>query len=914
MSKLALELRTLLSYSENEQELPFSLRQQKRIMQDVDLIKENEGLLVSALEKRCSSTEIVRDFVDTQDSSSSHIEYEIGNKRVSRQLLKRALALTGINLLEYFLSGTTSFLLKAEYQEDPLLRAIRTTSSPEIKNLNTEITQITNNKGKHKVLNIELTYNPYLVTTDIKINNALLKDDDDFMTSCKNKRIQDWIDSFLVDLKEKYREREMQLTVNCTNLDAADISDAVSRFNKKHTNENVTIELTIYKHTQSVDEKINQLKKLYKKAKNGPFEEFREKRLEENFNSALSPDFEVNVIATMSSGKSTVINAMLGQDLMPSKNEACTATIARIEDCDSEENFSGRRRDNNNQLLDGDYTPIDKNILEEWNSDSNTSVIELRGDIKSIEQTEHVRLVLIDTPGPNNSRDASHRRTMLDAINRKPLSMVLYILNATQLNIDDDASLLKTVSEEMAKGGRKAQDRFIFVLNKIDMFDPEDGESVSSAIQSAKDYLRKSGIENPLVIPVSAELAKLIRIVKFAGEKALTRKQRGQLKTFVELFIEEDEMNMLNHVKADINPLCYELLSNQIDNVSNEYEHAEVLSGIPIIETLFGEFLQKHALPAKIKDAVDSFHHIMAKAERIEKLNIQLEKSEDELNDAVHALEEFEQNKERLNKAQEFRQAVKEQTYVPSNVLVDEYKNIQTRLFTLIEDRTEDFQEEVEPERARQEVDKIEKECEQFIIEIESAIQKAVDEEFIIGLNAIRDEYEGFITDLLNQEFPSLENIDLLEFQKVSMKMPNVEELLDNHTENVKVDSYEVSDSVWYNPFSWGRTKTINTYDDRVDMKETWREISAELREAVQDNIDQSNILAKQKSEEGKKIILNSMDEIDRVFKENLVNMKNAASDSKEAQRQIDENKKLLAWYKEFEDELNSVLSIQEQL
>ena len=52
------------------------------------------------------------------------------------------------------------------------------------------------------------------------------------------------------------------------------------------------------------------------------------------FDLAMSDDFEVCVVATMSAGKSTLINAMLGSKLMPSKQEACTAIITRIKDED----------------------------------------------------------------------------------------------------------------------------------------------------------------------------------------------------------------------------------------------------------------------------------------------------------------------------------------------------------------------------------------------------------------------------------------------------------------------------------------------------------------------------------------------------------------------------------------------------
>lgn len=35
--------------------------------------------------------------------------------------------------------------------------------------------------------------------------------------------------------------------------------------------------------------------------------------------------FKVCIVATMSSGKSTFINSIIGDEIMPEKNEACTA-------------------------------------------------------------------------------------------------------------------------------------------------------------------------------------------------------------------------------------------------------------------------------------------------------------------------------------------------------------------------------------------------------------------------------------------------------------------------------------------------------------------------------------------------------------------------------------------------------------
>lgn len=55
--------------------------------------------------------------------------------------------------------------------------------------------------------------------------------------------------------------------------------------------------------------------------------------------------------------------------------------------------------------------------------------------------------------------------------------MILYVLNATQIATNDDNALLKSVAEAMKTGGRQSNERFMFILNKADAFDPGKGES-----------------------------------------------------------------------------------------------------------------------------------------------------------------------------------------------------------------------------------------------------------------------------------------------------------------------------------------------------------------------------------------------------------------------------------------------------
>ena len=50
--------------------------------------------------------------------------------------------------------------------------------------------------------------------------------------------------------------------------------------------------------------------------------------------------YEIIIASTMSSGKSTFINALIGMDLLPTSNLACTHKIYRIIDIDEQKHFS----------------------------------------------------------------------------------------------------------------------------------------------------------------------------------------------------------------------------------------------------------------------------------------------------------------------------------------------------------------------------------------------------------------------------------------------------------------------------------------------------------------------------------------------------------------------------------------------
>ena len=176
------------------------------------------------------------------------------------------------------------------------------------------------------------------------------------------------------------------------------------------------------------------------------------------FDVARSSEFPVSVVATMSAGKSTLINALLNQRLMPAKQEACTATITEIKDTD-EEVFRATVYDKNGELIEA-HPELTLEIMNTLNSNPAVSKIVAEGNIPFV-KSEDVSLVLVDTPGPNNSRDPEHKAATYRMLNESSKTLVLYIMNATQLAVNDDYALLSHVADSMKVGGKH---------QKIDLF------------------------------------------------------------------------------------------------------------------------------------------------------------------------------------------------------------------------------------------------------------------------------------------------------------------------------------------------------------------------------------------------------------------------------------------------------------
>lgn len=749
---------------------------------------------------------------------------------------------------------------------------------------------------------IYLEYNPFTVET-IFLVNGVEPASGCKLSSYKEARLQLWVESLFAELLALLNgETQLDVEFKGVESDFMDVQDAaaVARDNGMEIN-------LRWQPVRATEDRLDEINALMEEAKLNPqFNDYivNNEQVRNDFHEAFNNDFNVYVVATMSSGKSTLINAMLGQDLLPAANEATTATIAQIiDDKTTGNSFAARRFSSSGE--EESRPEINADTLKEWNQLPDTQEIELRGNIVAMQPREHVRLVLTDTPGPNNSQDADHALKTMSFIKdsrRNPL--ILYVLNGTQLSTDDDKRLLSLVSETMQKGGKQSKDRFIFVVNKMDAFDPEKGEYVGAALERVKEYLENNGINNPQIYPVSAQLTYLLR----KHPDSLTRKERGDLNGMTDLFLEESTMNFPEYMP----------LTSRVRRSLEERGLTNVLkrSGLPAVEVMIDEYIDKYNVPTRLNRAYAALRRAIELGMKETQLAEQLKKDEKVLmmiNDEINLLQE--RHKKGLDTEAYKEQIHREGKGLPPFV-ADKFTHEDNKFRSLIKALTNDISPlgEVDINRAKIELENAERKLTFASNDVIGNLEVA----FSDAQQHIKDELQKEYLNFIAEIFDGARTLALPMLQGLKESMQDMSLNLSLNERNVKTkeeryNGREVSDSSWYNPFSWGRTRIVYDYRtvEYVDMNETWKE----KRTIIESEFNDFRASALKKVESDKdKLVESYLAFIEREFNEKfdalIGTMQEQLNNKAVREQTIAEAREQQRWIIDFKAKLDNTLAI----
>lgn len=291
--------------------------------------------------------------------------------------------------------------------------------------------------------------------------------------------------------------------------------------------------------------------------------------------------FKIAVIATMSSGKSTFINALMGTEILPSQNQACTAKIVPIINNNLAKEFKAYMEYSNGKK---DIVTLKSNeVVDGFNVKNEIIRILIEGNIEAFKNYNKVPVV-IDTPGTNYSEDATHQEETYKLLEILDEGLILYVINATQFGINDDLELMLHIREKVNRSKNKL--KILFIVNKIDEFDLQK-EDIEQTMDSIYKYIEGNGIKKPTVIPISALAAKLFRQVINGNE--LTRREKRDFKNYYDLFKSTNyNLNRFAYVSSQKR----RTIEIDGDNFS-EYDLLEAMrnTGIVLVENNINEIL-----------------------------------------------------------------------------------------------------------------------------------------------------------------------------------------------------------------------------------------------------------------------------------------------------------------------------------
>lgn len=748
---------------------------------------------------------------------------------------------------------------------------------------------------------IMIIYNPYKLETKILIDGKEQNLNSRF--NFGERRLQEWIDEFPQMLVDEFNSKNFEIVFKGTNVDFEDVVAISEEASKQGINIFVT-----HKPIKEIEDKEIQIEKIFEEVQNGPFEDLKQKSIIEAFKLAKSKEFKVNVIATMSAGKSTLINSILGQKLMPAKQEACTAIMTEIKDTDSD-HFEAKVYDKDDNIIDN-IKNLDYSKMEILNSDSEVSKIIAKGDIPFV-TVEDNALVLVDTPGPNNSRDPKHREATYRMLSESSKPLVLYIMNATQLAVNDDNELLKNVAEYMKVGGKQSRDRFIFVVNKLDDFKKGE-DSIPETLEKVKNYLYDIGIVNPNIYPASALTALNIRTV--LENKSLYNEDDVEEAEFkVRKFIRNEEMHFEKYSNLPIsirNKINKEL---EIAKNNNDTEkQALIHSGVVSIEEGIKLYVKKYSKTSKIKNIVDSFIHHIESKRCFEIIKQQISESEDQRQEIVNKINEIEIKLKNGEDAKNFKEQIKDANYNAEN---------QEMANKLIAKLQEKITKQIGYQKTRLSKSEANYVCEDLTkfslglqAEIKVNLENLIKNNLQKTANELLERYKEKLSTLTSEINIGSIKLDPFKLMEGEISV-DINSIIASSTkeERVVVSKEWVSGKKWWNPFTWFNSghyeKTYGT-EEYVDGQSLANKFFAPIQENLYENTESALKYAEIQVEKIKKVFLDKFNELDEILNNKLKELKECTINEELMKKNIEDTKEKLLWIENIYNRINEILEI----
>lgn len=327
----------------------------------------------------------------------------------------------------------------------------------------------------------------------------------------------------------------------------------------------------------------------------------------------LKSTVKMNVLGLYSSGKSTFINALLGDDILYTHSDVATNKILKIYDTDDESvSIKSICKDGNTNKYEIDEENSLRDTLEKLNSSDDLKEIQLNIDIPSIDCTM-LNYELLDTPGVNNSQNTEHKHIAYDNIaDNENMPLILFIVNINSYVSDDQETIFNSIKKALEDNNKQNQERFLFVVNRADEIKRKDFDNV---VENIKKYLNTIFNKNVNLYFTDSYHAVLIKKVLSTIEIEdeddqdsldlyLKKIREGKVKFLPEystISLHEKELLQKNKI-IDDNDTKKEILKKAL-----------LCTGIPTVEKVIQNYIDHHATLHKFQYAYEKVSDYLKK-------------------------------------------------------------------------------------------------------------------------------------------------------------------------------------------------------------------------------------------------------------------------------------------------------------
>ena len=764
-----------------------------------------------------------------------------------------------------------------------------------------------------------ISYNPYQNRTIILKNGRKMKENCALVKGLNNVRLQSWFDR---NGEWKGLGEALELDNNDTKCEIEfigreiDFLDLEEYFENDYKSLDKT-KFILKSRALSNDENIiSNISDLFEKMKNdNVFEKYQIKEIDEHIKRLKDDPFVISVIATMSSGKSTLLNALMHTELLPTGNDATTANIVEIFDNDSEEKKILAYDQNDKLIIEEDE--VNSQSLKKLNGIEDIYRVKILGDIPGV-KADKMQLVLRDTPGPNGTDDPKHKKVTKTIItNANKMSTVLYVMDGTKLRTESDKELLEDIAYEMKRGGKQACDRFLFVVNKVDLRLTNPEETMDKLIDDTKKYLEQFDIKNPRIFPISAWIAlqelqlKEGANIDFVSMAHLTMNQQI-FKQGGERFRFDKYASVSQSVRSQIEKEIKDLDDDNIDDKMLIY------SGFKGLEYSIKEYMEKYAYPIKVSEVLNDIRDTIGEEEENAKFKRKLFSDEQELKKAKAELKVLREKKdERLESKEKFKNKIN--SYKLPGYIEDNARQSANNQFVKVLSRFRNkLKNEIEKDQAEEIIENLKSDIKVVEEKLSEELKNKINRVIVDEGNKILTEYKSYIEEIqseikLEYDFKMVKNLKNVSFDEVDEVADVVKRV--ETKDHYKTEFVPNPDRHWYTPW---RPKKIEkpiyintTRKEYVDGKAIRDELNG-ITANAEENIHSMVVEAERLIKLFKDYYLEKIEEFDSEIEKVINRCELASQDERDKAAILEEDRMLFEKFSSYIRQLDEITDIKE--